>query len=213
MQHGDAERLEDLRAGVAAANERGVDVEGALEFLSSRQQQRAVIADHCLKLGGVANAQLLCSVQVLERRCEFLQLELAQSPEGPCRPVRRLVLDDAREGVAAFAVAISVVVDGPERPVAFRPRRLQGERLLIEGHGMRRCGRLRARPRLDAERVEGQPSSALELVADVGWDREAGTREDQSAHATQRTRKTPAEIDVSAGAPVSSCQPGARSPL
>ena len=108
-------------------------------------------------------------------------------------------------------MAIGIVVDGAEIPVAFGPGRLQCERPLVERDRIRRCGRQRAlRPPADAT-YRSQPSSAMasprqrqETV------RKRHTRGPDASHAHHSVQENAGEdSEVPAGASCSSSS-GAR---
>ena len=77
-QQRNAERREDLEAGVSTADQGRVDLGRTLELFGSREQNCSVVADDRLELCVVTDAELLCPIQMLERGQVLLQLEFAQ---------------------------------------------------------------------------------------------------------------------------------------
>ena len=159
-EHRDANGVEDLGAGVAALHEGRVDLVGALELLEPREQDATVIADHGDEAGVVADAELSRFREMLEGRGVVPELELAQPPERPGRPVFWLLLDHVCEGVPAFAVPVGVVVDSAETPVAFRPGRLQCDCPLVQLDRFVNVARSSGVVCLATQRIESRLSQA-----------------------------------------------------
>ena len=119
-----------------------------------REQDGPVIADDRDEGRVVADPRLLGAVQVFEGRRVLPKPELAQSPERPRRAVVRLLSGHVGKCVPALIVPVGVVVDGAEVPVAFRPRRLQRDRPLVQRDGFVNAARRAGFLGLATQRIE-----------------------------------------------------------
>ena len=122
----DAGRLVPLRAEVVQDHQRLIELRGAGE------EDAGVVARDVEHVPAAGDGQLAGLEQILERRVEVLQPELAQTLEGPGRPVLGMAGDHLAERVSGFGEAIDLVEGGAQIPVPLIPRRLDCERLLVE---------------------------------------------------------------------------------
>jgi len=109
-----------------------------------------------IKLIVAAEAQALAFGDVRQRLVLVVQLGFTKPQQAPAGADPRRQLDSFAQGVGSFGIAMQLVEGGAQGEPAFRPRRLQGQRLFEEVRGLLRAA---------VEHRLGAPRQVLELFA------------------------------------------------